>query len=55
MRTSRMRCPVDHALFVTLVTYDTQINYCPKCGLWIDHDEVAQAERLASMIAARPQ
>jgi Zn-finger nucleic acid-binding protein len=45
-----MRCPIDHVSFVTLVTYDTQIDYCPKCGLWIDRDELSQAERIGSSV-----
>jgi len=41
-----LRCPFDHVAFVTHVIYDTVINYCPKCGLWIDPEEIRAGGRL---------
>ena len=40
-----LRCPIDRVPFVTLAIYETEINYCPKCGLWIDPDEIRQVDR----------
>jgi Zn-finger nucleic acid-binding protein len=45
-----LRCPFDHVAFVTLAIYDTEINYCPKCGLWIDPDEIRLGDRLAPFL-----
>jgi len=47
-----LHCPIDRVAFVTLATYDTEINYCPKCGLWIDSDEIRQLDRLNVMLSS---
>jgi Zn-finger nucleic acid-binding protein len=48
-----MRCAVDHVAFMKLATYDTEINYCPKCGIWIDREDVWQSERTRSAVLSR--
>jgi Zn-finger nucleic acid-binding protein len=45
-----LRCPFDHVAFVTLAIYETEISYCPKCGLWIDPDEIRLGDRLARFL-----
>jgi Zn-finger nucleic acid-binding protein len=47
-----LNCPIDRVAFVTLATYGTEINYCPKCGLWIDCDEIRQLDRLNVMLSS---
>jgi Zn-finger nucleic acid-binding protein len=47
-----LHCPIDRVAFVTLATYGTEINYYPKCGLWIDCDEIRQLDRLNVMLSS---
>jgi Zn-finger nucleic acid-binding protein len=48
-----LRCPIDRIPFVTLAIYETEINYCPKCGLWIDPDEIRHVDRFDAARSVR--
>jgi Zn-finger nucleic acid-binding protein len=44
---------IDGVPFVTLAIYETEINHCPKCGLWIDPDEIRQVDRFDAARSVR--